>query len=106
MTATMTNANDKAVDSPLGPRGTGRPNKILLNDYANGEGWVFRVETDVGLEPNEVATLREWLELPPSPATNKEIVKLLHSKVERTGSGLNEKDQAKKMFSAGFGLLP
>ena len=108
MTATIREGS--AVGSPveqLGTLGTGRPNKLLLRDYANDEGWLFRVETDVYLDTQkEFDDLRGWLELPQNPATNQEIVRFLHSKVETTKIDPHEKDKAKKMFSAGFGLLP
>jgi hypothetical protein len=88
MTATI--IEGKAVDSPPGARGTGRPNKILMKDYASHEGWRFRVETDVRLDTND-AELRALLDKPQDAPT---------------GSHAQEKDNAKKMFSAAFGLLP
>ena len=103
MTATI--IESKAVDSPPGARGTGRPNKILMKDYASHEGWRFRVETDVRLDTND-AELRALLDKPQDAPTRQAIVTLLHCKVENTGSHAQEKDNAKKMFSAAFGLLP
>ncbi len=103
---TATTMTGKAAGSPLEPRGTGRPNKILMRDYANGEGWLFRVETDVHLDEEDFNELRPLLAQPPIPETSQRIVRLLHAKVEKESSGWKDKDDAKKMFSAGFGLLP
>jgi hypothetical protein len=63
------------------------------------------VETDVSLEPNEFDQLQGWLEQPESPETSQKIVTLLHGKVTQLGNG-KDQENAKKMFSAGFGLLP
>lgn len=88
------------VGSPDQTRGTGRPNKLLIKDYAETRGGTFRVETDVELTAPEFKQLQGWLDDP--SASTKTIVAFLHKKVDdQDKSG---KENAKKMFSAAFDL--
>jgi hypothetical protein len=92
-----------SADAPVQIRGTGRPNKLLIRDYAEAPGARFRVETDVELDQVEFKLLRSLLE-DPSPVNLSEVVNFLHTKVDQEGTTLREKENAKKMFSAAFAV--
>lgn len=89
------------VDHPIQITGTGRPNKLLIRDYAETSRGSFRVETDVDLDPVEFKLLRSLLE-DPTPVNRVEIINFLHGKVDNGNKSHREKENAKKMFSAAF----
>jgi hypothetical protein len=91
------------ADAPMQITGTGRPNKLLIKDYAGNGGARFRVETDVALDAVEFKLLRALLE-DPTPVNLIKIVNLLHTKVDEEATTLPEKGNAKRMFSAAFAV--
>ena len=100
---TLTQAHPNA-NAPLQIRGTGRPYKLLIRDYAEETaGARFRVETDVELDPVEFKLLRSLLE-DPTPINLSEVVNFLHTKVDRGDTTRREKENAKRMFSAAFAV--
>ena len=100
---TMMTRERPNADAPLQITGTGRPNKLLIRDYAEAGAARFRVETDVALDPVELKLLRSLLE-DPTPINLGEVVNFLHTKVDREGTTLGEKQNAKQMFTAAFAV--
>jgi hypothetical protein len=99
---TLTQERPNAV-APVRTLGTGRPNKLLIRDYAETPGARFRVETDVELDQVEFKLLRSLLE-DPTPVNLSEVVNFLHTKVDKEGTSHGERETAKKMFSAAFAV--
>ena len=101
MTATARERTN--TSHPIHITGTGRPNLLLIRDYAENGGARFRVETDVTLDTVEFKLLRSLLE-DRTPVNLTEIVNLLHTIVDREPTSLPEKENAKRMFSAAFAV--
>jgi hypothetical protein len=100
---TMLTQEGPNAAAPVQILGTGRPNKLLIRDYAETFGARFRVETDVELDQVEFKLLRSLLE-DPTPVNLSEAVNFLHGKVDKEGTTPRERENAKKMFSAAFAV--
>ena len=90
-------------EHPVHITGTGRPNLLLIRDYAANGGARFRVETDIPLDQVEFKVVRSLLE-DPNPVNQREMLNLLHTKVDKQATSAREKQNAKQMFSAAFAI--
>jgi hypothetical protein len=98
----MTERVGQTFASPDKAEGTGRPNHLLIRDYAEISGGTFRVETDVRLTTEQFDALRSLLEQP--DPNKKAIVDFLHKEVDAQDTPGKDKESAKRMFSAAFDL--
>ncbi len=89
------------------PRGSGRPNKLVIRDYATGSVTV-QVETAIHMNATNAALIDELIVLLAKPSkSTAEIArmkKIAHDEIDLMGTPPAEAAAAKSMFTKAFNV--
>ena len=94
----------KKTPPPPQFRGSGRPNKLLIQDFATGGTISFQVETTIHRNSTNATLFDELVRLinkaSPTPSDRARMKVIAHGEVDRFGTRPAEAAAAKAMFSS------